>query len=207
MMIIGLGTGRCGSMSLSHLLNAQTGCGCTHEMTYDFKKFIVQPLDINNPEMADIYLDNINSRTLPIKADISLWWLNFVDQIVDKYKDDVKFICLRRDKEQTVNSYVKKMNINGTNGMNHVQDHDGSFYAKNPWDASYPNFEADSLPEALGLYWEDYYKRSEEFTKKYPNQFKLVDMLDLNDKDKVLDLLNFCEIPNPNVVIKQSNKG
>lgn len=207
MLVIGLGTGRCGSMSLSHLLNAQDGCACTHEMTYDSYKFIVQPLDINNQIQADAYLDKINSRTLPVKADVSLWWLNFVDHIVNKYKTNVKFVCLRRDRTETVNSYLKKMNINGPNGMNHMQEHDGSFYAKNPWDKAYPKFEADNIRDAVGLYWDDYYKRAEEYVNKYPNQFKLIEMQDLNDEEKVLEILNFCNINNPKVVFKQSNKG
>jgi hypothetical protein len=205
MLIIGLGTGRCGTMSLAHLLNHQDGCACTHELTFDSYKFIVPPLNIKKQDMADDYLNRVYNRTLPIKADISLWWLTFVDHIVDKYKDDVRLLCLRRDREATIQSYIKKLNINGPNGMNHMVEHDGTFWARNPWDVAYPKYDAKTLPEALGMYWDDYYTRGEAFQKKYPDKFKVIDLPDLNDADKVLEILNFCNIPNPKVVFKHSN--
>jgi hypothetical protein len=208
MLIIGLGTGRCGSMSLAHLLNDQKGCACTHEMTFDYRKLMVTPLDITNTEQADKYLESINRRMLPIKADISLWWLWFVDHIVDKYGEDVRFLCLKRDRIETQNSYNKKFNNNGKPpGINPLQEHDGTEYRKDAWDKSYPKYLTDTRFEAIGLYWDDYYKRADEFEKKYPNQFKIVNLQDLNDYEKISEILEFCNIEAPDLVIKKSNKG
>lgn len=208
MKIIGLGTGRCGSMSLARLLNEQIGCSCTHEMTFDHTKYIARPLDINNKEMTNNYLNSLEARTLPIKADVSLWWLNSVEDIIEKFGKDVKFICLKRDKEQVQKSYESKFNNNGTPpGINPLQDHNGEVYRKDLWDCSYPKFEASNRLEAIGKYWDDYYKRSEEFSDKYPDQFKIINLEDLNVPFKVHNILKFCGFKDTKIVIKSENKG
>ena len=195
-LIFGLGSGRCGTHSLSELLNKQKNFYISHELgdkpvlTWRFDK-----------ECIDFYLDEIISRNYDFVGDVAFYLINYIDYIIDKYPDS-KFICLKRDKLNTVASYDKK-----TFGRNHWQSHSGDRYSLCPWDRCYPKYNKDiNKEEAIALYYDDYYNIVRSLIDKYPNNLSMFDMEDLNNKDGIFSILSFVGIPPMEMVMDSSIK-
>ena len=105
-IIIGLGTGRCGTVSLKHLLAMQLHTQATHET-------MLLPHKYNEHKYVQ-YMRKLYNRKFRIAADVALWNLPYVTTILAEYPS-TKFICLKRDKEETIQSFMRKTK----NGRNH----------------------------------------------------------------------------------------
>ena len=193
-LIFGLGSGRCGTHSLADLLNSQKDSQITHEMgdqpvlTWEFDE-----------KTLDYYLNKITSRNSFFAGDVAFYLLPYVETIIKKYPES-RFVCLMRDKEETVCSYEKK-----TIGRNHWQTHRGEFYQLCPWDKCYPKYECKNKRTALELYYDDYYSFVDSLVKKYPSNVSLFPMDSLNDEKEVKSILKFIDVPEKDAIIKPSS--
>ena len=185
-VIIGLGPGRCGTMSLAILLSAQESMVVHHE---------------GEPRLswnASIYefiakwssLFYAISPPLPIIVDIANWYLPFVPYIL-KSNDKVKFICLRRDIDEIVNSFMLKVP-----NTSHWTDKKSKYWNKN-WERSHDyrkHFPKYDLPKEEGCrkYVEEYYSSAENYAERLPNKFKIFNVNALNTEEGVKSILSFC---------------
>lgn len=176
-MIIGLGSGRCGTASLATLLNEQVNAEVTHEgcpLPWDF-----------DSEIWKFISNNLFSRKADVVGDVGYYWINYVERLLD-VKPDTKFICLKRDRQETMDSYMVK-----SSGLN--------VHPTDDWFRLFPRYNL-SPKEAVGAMWDDYYKIAESWQKKYPDKFVLMDMDDaLNDEDNQRKMLNFVGFSNPQI--------
>lgn len=164
-LILGLGSGRCGTSSLSHLLNIQEDTEATHE--YHAK----EPFELSNDSDTHhilFYLLDILGRESKIIADVSHYWLRYINLIL-AFKGDIRFICLKRDKDATIKSFLDRP----------VDD-------KNPM--------VDWSKEKYDRYYNEYYMKVDYYLNKHPDIFGLFDIEDLNSREgqrKMLDFLGF----------------
>jgi len=188
-LVIGLGSGRSGSFTLSRLLQAQfkhLGTDVTHER---------KPLlkwDSSREEVW-AHLDGLHEPDLGYFGDVAFYYLPHVETIIDWAQQKqvrVRFVCMRRDRDGTVNSYIEKVRPFNSN---HWMDHDGSRWRLMPmWDPTYPKFDhCETLEEALGAYWDQYYKTAECLAEKHPDCFGLYELEDLNYETRLWSLLQF----------------
>lgn len=201
MILIGLGTGRCGTHSLATLLKNQESTRITHE--FGDTPAVTWEVDENILSKIIHSFTRIDNQSPLFTGDVGFYHLPYVDRYIEEWKEDVKFIAIKRDANETIKSYHK-----WTEGRNHWQEHpNGSKPCV--WDPCYPKYDVKNKNQALQLYWEDYYDRIDEFMEKYPNQFYLMDMYDLNDKDKIKSMLEWCGYKNPklDVGIRESKQN
>lgn len=183
-----MGTGRCGTQSLSNLIDTQPNSNATHEARplLPFKKDMIT---------FDKLCKTLHSRKKNIVCDVALYHIWYVDDFIEYFSDkdvDLSFVCLKRDKEKTVNSYLKKV----PDPHNHWQIGKQSGHL---WDGMYPKYDTDTKKEAVERYWENYYEVSEEFEKKYDN-FKIYKTNDLNVYEGVKDILKHCGLEKEGIV-------
>src|SRR4051812_7439769 len=133
MIVIGLGTGRSGTASLAKLLNAQKDSICFHEMKPSAVRFSGTPrpfintieefqaiIDGGDPSMLTVDLSRaVSARTydelcrmpcVRMIGDIALYYLTYVE-LIASHNPNVRFICLRREREQTIRSWLRKSEI------------------------------------------------------------------------------------------------
>lgn len=193
MIIIGTGTGRCGTTSFANLLEMQDDTTSTHQLCTPGKA--AASIDIKNKKgCLDILGQRILNRKTNNLAQTAFYWLNLVDDLIEKYKEEIKIVYIHRsNQEDTIRSFNKKC-IN----MNHWQDHDGSIYHKNVYDLSFPKFNyAKDRDEALLMYLEHCKLLSASFAQKYNNQFKIILTEDLNNIEKMNNVLGWLGYSNP----------
>lgn len=190
-LVFGLGTGRCGTHSLAELLNKQKGFNITHEIN-DIP-FLPWEKDLSSMSM---YLDNIKVRKEKFSGDVSLYTLPYVEDILKMYPK-AKFVSLKRDKKETINSFLKK-----TEGRNHWQVHNGLTYKPCIWDQCFPKYSCETKKQAIGMYWDEYYLTLEKLMEKYPNNINIFNINEMNSHDGISDILSFVGIKKEDQVVK-----
>jgi hypothetical protein len=191
--IFGLGTGRCGSMTLANLLSLQDNCLVSHEVG----GVPYLPWNLDEKAIAN-YLKKVSFRREEIVGDIAFYLLPYAKTILERYPD-TKFIVLQRDKQETVLSYDKK-----TKNRNHWMNHDGKKWHHDIWDKCYPKFKANSKLEAIENYYELYY---EECKKLNQDSYFWLNTQELNDEVRCHEMLKWAGFEDPKYKIILSNKG
>lgn len=173
-------------------------------------------IDFTSPN-RNIPLEKIaKMESIQTVGDIGFYYLKYIPYLCNK-SIDIKIPCIKRNKEETIESYIKKMRIPnpgiGNHAIrkirkmvkqepkyefrNHWIEHNGTVYQKDAkWDKCYPKFKADSLYEALGQYWESYYAEANQLQKEFPTKVKIFNMEALNSEKGQTDILEFCGFSN-----------
>lgn len=226
-IVVGMGTGRSGTHSLADLLNGHPDIKATHE-----KCGLGWVEDLAIPIKAITTMSNACSEA--IVADVGFYWLDYVDSILEVHLG-AKFICLKRDKEDVVNSYMRT----GSFAMHH-RLMEGAFgrdlyrlcdhvtqeeldnmdkatkdWVEATWKLAVPYDIIDNTPEGIknrrewfSYYWEEYNKDAEKWQEKYPDSFVVYDMLiALNTEEGRHKLFNFIGIvPDKESLTRQYNR-
>lgn len=144
-------------------------------------------------------------------GDVAHYYLPYVEQM-RSLSNDIRFICLKRDKKEVVRSWMDKTSYHRTpmqaarggvkaalfgrtsfTGENRWQEHDGSLWRINAkWDKCFPKFEADTKEDAIGQYWEYYSETATKYQAQMPDQFRIFDMDQLNSSVGQNRILEFC---------------
>jgi len=204
-LIISIGTGRCGSVSLSKFLSAQEYVSVLHEGRLDshkIRKLIKWGNDEKNLfEWLEFLLSLDGNKFV---GDTGMYYLPYIEQIIEKYPQ-VKIIVMEREKEEVVKSYIKK-----TTGRNHWFDHDGKEWDKDDkWDPCYPKYDIVNKEKALEKYWEDYKSQTDNLILKFPDKIKkwtIQSLNTLNGKNEILNFLNYKFDRNINQEFKHNTK-
>jgi len=174
MKFIGMGTGRCGTLTLAKMINHCKGVSWSHE------EYLI-------PFSGKGKRTIINS--IKHDGDISLTW-TFHWQTLKKFYPDIKIIILKRNKKDTVKSFIK-------------------------WEKTHPIFIRDwmkNIPDINTIlgnqefdkqkYFENYYDYCFNIYKTVPNAFSLWTR-ELNSYKKFIKLCDFLEIPKKNILFKK----
>lgn len=189
-LVIGLGTGRCGTTSLTAFLNQQESIYMLHEGKYlrsDSHDIFQWSGDTSN---VLSYLDSLLTQysTYDFIGDVGMYFLNYTDSILEHYPQ-TKFVCMSRSQGEVVKSYMK-----WTHGRNHWIAHDGTQWTLDPvWDPAYPKFDVNEKEVALQLYWQYYQERVEKLIVEYPDNVALMPLSEFNTKEGKHRLLDFID--------------
>lgn len=187
MIVIGLGTGRCGTVSLSKLLDLQDDSHVTHESEPRLPWKVDEELLLRK-------LRYFSSIKKSLVGCVAFYYLPYVELINRYFDGNVRFVCLKRDKEATVSSYLKKVGK-----RNHWVEHDGSVYALDPvWDRCYPKYETNDIRDAVSRYYDEYYQTSHRLENEMSN-FKVFPMESLNSFYGVNEILDFLSVPKKHI--------
>ena len=210
-MIFGLGTGRCGTVSLKELLGLQNGFTATHEA-------VISPWHFSKEHIDTTIMGMQNRPVGSTACDVSFWHLHYVLYILNKYPNS-KFVCLRRDKETTVTSYMKKTGPNALaklKARNHWTARDSIYWDSNLWrldpvyDDCYPKYNLPKV-DAIAQYWDDYYNLAGDYHLAFKDNFILFNTEEvLNNEEVQSRLLAFLDIPTATRVINttiNANQG
>lgn len=186
-MIFALGTGRCGTWTMYRTIEGQKDVAGQHEgFPLPWKR-----------DLAQLWYLLINTQARcesKIFVSSSFVWLNYVGAIMGHIPDP-KFICLKRPREQVVNSFLKH-----APGLNHWTLEGCQYWDPNKDFSSmssvmWPKYE---LPKAaaIGAYWDEYYEKADYYERRYPDNFRIYPMdFVLNTKGGQRDMLTFAGFP------------
>lgn len=143
-------------------------------------------------------------------GDVASYYLPYASMLAEM--PDVRMPVLRRAKETTVASFVQVMRVRRRpmkvvvdriaalvrgrpyqRFRNHWVEHDERRWRRSAkFDKCFPKFEADTLEEAIGYYWDLYYDTAEALATKYPDKIRIFEVDDLNTECGQRAILEFC---------------
>jgi len=188
-IIFGLGSGRSGTQSLAKLLNQQPSSKVWHEK----EKWRIPWVGGEKKVIHQIQLFKFLSRFYHLVGDISFYYLPYVP-LIKQHIPNVKFICLRRNKEDTIKSYAKW--VSRQNFCPWI-DHDGRKWSPNHWDHCYPKYDTDNMEEAISMYYNEYYETAIRYEQSMPEHFKIFWIDALNTEEGQREIFEFIGITNP----------
>jgi hypothetical protein len=247
MIVIGLGSGRSGTASLAKLLNAQQEALCFHEMNPSCVRFEGTPrpilnmieefgliasggetsrltVDLARPVSAAAYDRLCAMPRVRLIGDIAFYYLSYVE-LIAAHNPKVRFVCLKRDKTATVESWLRHSTIRRWPSKrladrlsalitrqkyythrNPWVAHDGSRWEIDPvWDKCFPKMKAGTRRGAIEQYWDYYYGRIDRIAEEIPERLMIVETETLQDREAQSRILSFCGYDPPEHVYTQAH--
>lgn len=190
-LVLGLGTGRSGSTSLTMLLQAQHNTYASHEhppLLHWHGREDLLNFHVRHFELLTQRFDFV--------SDVSHWWLPRIPLLVARFPG-LKAVVLMRDKEETIQSFLRIKGGDRKGAANHWVSHDGTYWGKARWDPCYPCYSKTTTRDALEAYWNEYYGTSRELAETYPDNLMMFKTRSLSDKAGQSRILEFCGFQNP----------
>jgi len=193
-ILIGLGTGRCGTSSLARLLSLAENCRVGHECKFGRQRLTWPPSE----SAMEAVLGFLEGSERPVSGDVAFYYLPCA-RWIHRRRPDTRFICLRRDREETIESYMEK-----TEGRDHWSM---LSLGVDPWDSKYPKFRTANKRTAIGMYWDMYYAEASRMERE-GLQIKTFEMEALNEERGVAAIMNFAGLdPSAAIAGIRENKG
>jgi len=189
-LVLGIGTGRCGSTTLTRLLSLQPGAYISHEHA---PLLPWKPCPQRYHFHRERFIALLKMRQYA--GDVAHWWLPYLESIFQDFPD-TRVICLKRDQQETVRSF-ELIKGEGLAGVNHWSAHDGKQWRRNLWDQCYPDYDVKSRKLALMLYWDEYYAIVPEMQKERPGQIRVFDPIQMDSESGQKEILDFCGFQDP----------
>lgn len=191
-VVIGIGTGRCGSVSLGHLLAHQKGAAVSHEGRP------MLPWQHSEAAFAGKWQELMGRRG-DLVGDVCHSWLPYVADLV-RVCPEVRIVCLQRDCAKVVDSFELKV---ARKRKNHWMAHDGKRWTRDPrYDPTFPKYPVADMREALALYCRDYYAQVDELIGTYPDNIrKWTTEAALNTDEGMRSVLDFVGVPGVDQVL------
>ena len=186
-LVVGLGSGRCGTMSLAALLGTQDRADVAHERA--------PALRWAHEDFPQRHFRRVKAG-LQLYGDVGFYYLPHVKDLVGLLPG-VRFVCLKRDRQEVIDSFCRYL----PDDLNHWQTHVDDTYRRSNWDLSYPKYDASlSREEAIGAYWDDYYAEAQRLEASMPECFRIFPVDALNTLHGVLAILGFVGVQDPKPV-------
>ncbi len=192
-LILGLGTGRCGTETLARILSTQSDVEASHEY------FGPVPWDGDGQQWMVALRERQDHSPRSVLAEVAFYWLPYTHEILNS-DPQAMAIVLKRPREEVIASYLKKVGLK----RNHWSFEGRS--QEDVWNDSYPDYPG-SKEEAIGRYWDDYYERVDGLIDVFPQRVILMKTEDLNDPTVVTKVMEFVgfETPDLSLVGKRFN--
>lgn len=207
MIVLGIGTGRCGTQGLMTFLNLQK-VNTLHESV-----LLPWGFDLVSLNLLLAKLGKTSTIDYPNVGEVNFSLLNYIEPLLKSINAEnveigseqeypftantaVRVICLRRDKAETVKSWMNNhKNFNFWSSAGHACFSQGLYLKNDILGNSFPKYDLGK-EAALACFWDDYYLKAAQLELIYPEAFKIFDMSQLfSDTANQKILLDFLKIP------------
>lgn len=184
-LVIGMGTGRSGSTTLSHILVSCGDACATHENP---------PMLYWTPEPDQIAFHlarfALLRRHVALVADTAHWWINATDILAETFPD-LRFIGTWRDRDACVASFLR-IKGEGPGSINHWLLPGCAGVAATNWDLAYPSYPvadpgysqlATGKRQLIARYVDDYNARLLRLAAADPRRWLLLRTETLNQPE------------------------
>jgi sulfotransferase family protein len=169
-IILGLGTGRCGTRSLANLLNRQPRTRITHEEPPRL------PWNVKDRDAICRRLDRMQqTRQGEVIGDVASYFLPYAERAIE-YSPSIRLVCLKRPRDEVVQSFMSWLDSVHPLPTNHWARVPATGVYHHPvWSRIFPQYDIQDREEGIGRYWDEYSERAESLEKQFPDNFRIFD--------------------------------
>lgn len=184
-LLIGIGTGRSGSVSLYYLLKQQEGTAFSHEHRP------LLPWQVSE-RAFERKVGTLLGRDGRLVGDVCHSWLPYIPMLLERYPQ-ARVICLEREREAVVASFMQKLRRKNKNHW--VPDPGRQWRRDRRFDPTFPKYASMDLDAAIRRYWEEYHETVAALLERYPGRIRRWNTdAALNAPEGMADLLTFAGI-------------
>ena len=204
-LVIGIGAGRCGMKSLAELLGHQPSSAINPESSPAL------PWEVSDASIALLHrnLDRLFDRypQVAFVGDVAHSYLPYFSIVLESFPQ-ARFICLQRDRRETIDSFVSWIAKTRKGVPVNPWSADRQGFESDAGDASFPKYATRNLPQAISHYWTDYYGKAEEFVSRYPESIRIFQTARaLNEPHEMQCLLDWVGIPRSRQKLLRVHQG
>lgn len=168
--ILGIGSGRCGTLSLAHVLAAQPQTQATHEDP-PLLPWIPDP---NRPVIEQRFVRwRRKFKNAAVVADVASFYLPYVEQAI-AHEPDLRVVCLKRPREEVVESFCKWLDGTHPLNINHWAERPSVGWHHDPiWTRIFPQYEIEDREQGIRRYWDEYYARVDELAARFSENIRV----------------------------------
>ena len=185
-LILGFGTGRCGTASLAALLNAQPSAMVVHERT---ESLPWEP-DRQKYERA---MARVGQYPAPIVGDVASYWLNYLSWSLES--PNVRAVYIYRDKDAVVESVLHRAR---RRGVNQYSRHLGPGERRTGFSVVFPTYDLP-LKDGIARYWEEYQQRAFALVDLHPDRIAVLPLARFSDPEAQREMLQKLGFPEPRI--------
>jgi len=182
-VVLGLGSGRCGSTTLTALVASAADSVATHENP---PLLYWEPLN----EQRDFHFERLQrlSDAFALVFDASHWWLNLAEPFLARFPGG-KIIGLHRELEACARSFLARKAF-GRGSINHWAPAGNGIWRHNIWDPVYPTYPVPATAaidpdgaklEAIRRYVQEYNAALTKLADRWPTRVFLLRTEELGD--------------------------
>ncbi len=198
-VILGIGSGRCGTLSLANLLDRQPGCHVTHE-----RRPLLHWDATDRAEIVRHRISRLCRHTAETVGDVSSAYLPYLEETF-RQLPDVRVVCMKRPCEEVAQSFgnwLDRVHVVPTDHWSQ-QPADG-WYHDPVWSVMFPKYAVSCREEGIRQYWNDYYEQVDSLLHRFPDNIRVFQSTDLNDESARRELLSFTGVPLSQQVVDAS---
>jgi len=191
-IILGMGSGRCGTQSLAQVLNQQPGVQVSHEEP----PLLPRRREPGERVIRERFARWRRMRNGRVLGDVASFYLPYVEDAI-AVEPSVRVVCLKRPREEVIKSFCNWLDRVHPLPINHWAENPAPGWYHHPvWSRVFPQYETQDREEGIGRFWDDYYDTVSDLVGRYPEHVRVFDThRALNTEEGLRELLSFAGIP------------
>ncbi len=171
-VILCVGAGRCGLMSMVHVLNQQPDVGASLREP----PILPWARGAASTVIADRIRRMRKSRPMPWVADAAPFYLPYLEDAIAA-EPGVRIVGLRRSCDEVVASYCRWFDDLFCLPMNHWAKEPPPGWHHDPiWTQSFPQYDTKDRSQGLRRYWHEYYETLDDLARRHPETIRVFEM-------------------------------
>lgn len=191
-LILGMGSGRCGTFSLMQVLNRQPETRVTHEEP----PLLPWRGEPQRSALRARLARMRRTRGEALVGDVGSFYLQYAEEAI-ALEPEVRIVCLKRPREEVVESFCEWLDRTNALRINHWAAQPAPGWTHDPlWTRIFPQYDLTDRRAGIRRYWDEYYRTADDLARRYPEHVRLFDTeAALNSEAGLRDLLAFVGIP------------
>jgi len=190
-LILGMGTGQCGTELLAQILAQQPNTAVTHEQP----PLLSWSPAAGAPGIRERLDRILATRKQRFVGDVASFYLPYVSAAIE-YDSRIRIVCLQRPCEEVVAGFSVHLDRHSPLPLNHWARQPGPGWTHDfVRTRIYPQYDTADREGGLRRYWEEYAERSGELARRFPENVRIWDTDVLTTPQGVREVLDFVGIP------------
>ncbi len=197
-LILVVGTGRCGLLSLVQLLNRQPDT----RLSYLEAPLLPWRRQPGRQPMAPRFRRMRQATDAPVIGDAAPFYLPYLEEAIAA-EPEIRIIGLRRPCEEVIASFCRWIDEVAPLPINHwAIDPPPGWHHDPIWTPSFPQYDTQDRAQGLRRYWHEYDETLADLSRRHPTNVRVFEMEEaLNSESGQRALLSFAGYPEDRQVL------